>query len=71
MTKFDTERRGRTLFQFCRDEGVDCKSLMAYKRPTETKGKGRKKTAASCVATDYRPMLPNRIILSSGAQEIS
>lgn len=44
LHRFDIERRGRTLFQFCRDEGVDYKSLTAYKRSAEPKGKGRKKT---------------------------
>ena len=32
LSRFDVERRGRTLFQFCRDEGVDYKSLTAYRR---------------------------------------
>ena len=44
LHRFDTERRGRTLFQFCRDEGVDYKGLMAYKRSAGPKGKGGKKT---------------------------
>lgn len=43
LRRFDTERRGRTLFQFCRDEGVDYKSLTAYKRSTGPKGKGKQK----------------------------
>lgn len=47
LLRFENERRGRTLFQFCRDEGVDYKSLTAYKRSAGTKGKSKKKTAAA------------------------
>ena len=43
LHRFDSERRGRTLFQFCRDEGVDYKSLTAYKRSSDIKGKCSKK----------------------------
>ncbi len=32
LRRFDTERRGRTLFQFCRDEGADYKTVKIYHR---------------------------------------
>lgn len=35
LRRFDVEQRGRTLFQFCRDEGIDYKSLTAYRRSAE------------------------------------
>lgn len=56
LRRFDTERRGRTLLQFRRDEGVDYKSLMAFKRSAEPKGKGRKKTGASSADTDMEEL---------------
>lgn len=43
LRRFETERRGRTLFQFCRDEAVEYKDLMAYKRSIGSKGKSRRK----------------------------
>lgn len=43
LRRFDNERRGRTLFQFCRDEGVDYKSLTAYRRSIATKSKGKQR----------------------------
>lgn len=43
LRRFETERRGRTLFQFCRDEAVEYKDLMAYKRSVGSKGKSRRK----------------------------
>lgn len=43
LRRFETERRGRTLFQFCRDEAVEYKDLMAYKRSIGSKGKIRRK----------------------------
>lgn len=56
LRRFDAERRGRTLFQFCRDEGVDYKSLTAYKRSAEPKGKGRKKTSAASSDPDMEEL---------------
>ena len=56
LRRFDIERRGRTLFQFCRDEGVDYKSLTAYKRSSEPKGKGRKKTSAASSDSDMEEL---------------
>lgn len=47
LSRFDVERRGRTLFQFCRDEGVDYKSLTAYRRSAEAKGKSSEKNGSS------------------------
>ena len=35
LRRFDVEQPGRTLFQFCRDEGIDYKSLTAYRRSAE------------------------------------
>ena len=63
LHRFDTERRGRTLFQFCRDEGVDYKSLTAYKRSAEPKGKDNKDTTA--IKSDMKE--PEELTLLAGA----
>lgn len=49
LRRFNAERRGRSLFQYCKDEAVNYKDLMAYKRSIESKtGKrGRSKQEAS------------------------
>lgn len=39
MRQFKTNRRGRNLYQFCRDEGVDFKWLTEYKRQLASENK--------------------------------